>query len=272
MEIDFILNVLDSLLSEPLIQLAIVAVGALVANFIWDTLQRPRLKVQKIKNDEVDHISRYAVKIKNKGRGAAVNCRAELYMTGKNDTHQYRISQPLGWVKPNLESKSVPQTNSTVDIYPKTSKMLFIGYGNSSNEVLNFNTPSDSSGPNGFYKISLEPNTAKEEIDADKVVEVSTDEEYDLESARDEYIEKLRTKDEIIEGFGWQYILLIDKSEEYEEDIENFKETTWEEALLIIRPENAPPKEVNLKIMNDKLQDGYPMITKRRFWQRINSS
>jgi hypothetical protein len=101
-----------STIGSALGQIAIAFVGALIAYYVWDWINQPRLSPRKILSKTVKHKSHskpdqtsHYLQVHNSGRVPATRCRAELRLRGKTEypEHVYKddkiiaVNLPLGW-------------------------------------------------------------------------------------------------------------------------------------------------------------------------------
>lgn len=113
-------------MAESISTLLIGAIGGFLAtlssNFIWRWITKPKLELGRIIWREYVHSPnetanglRYKASIKNKGRNAATNCKASLFLLGEGNGKIYVVDSNPAWDEQNSPSRITINRGETAD-------------------------------------------------------------------------------------------------------------------------------------------------------------
>lgn len=121
-------------------------VSLLIVYYLWHRFEQPSLSFRKFDWDTWEADRRYYIRVKNKGRTAAKECKAELFMVVRTSSRKgdklMRVHENLGWlpIKQNDKfSMNAEDLVETLDIPGRdTGRICF---GHASGENMNYSYP-----------------------------------------------------------------------------------------------------------------------------------
>lgn len=252
-------------ITTALVSILLTTGGALIANILWDSINRPQVSVLRLKNDSTGEYTRYSAVVFNDGRDVAKNCRGEFFLIGKDEEYYYRILLPLGWINQSTRSDVFPTRSDSKDIYPKQKAEVYLGHSHI-----------------GFAEINIIPTSASIS-DETKTNDISRAELTTRHLCKinhhgsltniNTYIDDLRDPDALIPYYDPEFEILLDTSEEVKFTFSEFNNISWEKAEIIVRPENTTPIRSRIDIQNGNLSQ-QPVFTKsdRSVLKLLNSN
>jgi hypothetical protein len=122
--------------------------GSIVWNFI---IQQPSLNISEVGWDSWEADRRYHIKVKNSGRKAALECKAELFVvicgenrspTSQGDKELRRLHIPIGWLPLRQNTNWKPERDEldkTKTISGKGTERIY--FGSATGETINYSFP-----------------------------------------------------------------------------------------------------------------------------------